>query len=222
MDKEQAQQIIKAAFAIGGWSIPDSFDARSVAERLLPLDYVTAQDWIDTTIENGGDTRDFGRMIEQLRRLSGKTTVSEWAEKRESFFTRLGENDQMFRDIFGAAADMVQMYVDEKFAHYRYLSMKYPYTGPVENIEWYQTMKSMMMPAVGSRDPHLRSSVQNHVLAVLEVDGVWRDRILEFAKRPYGDQTKTIGRHISDTGEYYGMPKNVFGLLRNLADTLKV
>ena len=105
MDKEQAQQIIKAAFAIGGWSIPDSFDARSVAERLLPLDYVTAQDWIDTTIENGGDTRDFGRMIEQLRRLSGKTTVSEWAEKRESFFTRLGENDQMVRDIFGAAFD---------------------------------------------------------------------------------------------------------------------
>jgi hypothetical protein len=220
MNKEQADKVIKAAFAIdGGRTAPDSFDAESVAKRLAPFDYVAAQQWIDYQIDNGGNPRDFGRMIESLRRETDSIPIDTWEETRRTSAEQLKQQDQCWQATFGSAADLVRMFADEKIRKYRYRTFRYAHLAP--SINWHDDIMHMMRPTVGSADLKVIHNAQNYVLEVLEITGVWRDRVLELAKKPYGDRTKTIGRKLNDDGEPSGMPEKVYSLIANLSAQLK-
>lgn len=219
MNEAQAAQLIEYAFSVKGFAVPANYYADGVVEALKPYGYDSARRLIDGYINDGADPRDFSRIIERLRRESGNIELDDFDSKNVAGYRLQKEYDAIWQDVFGSAADIVRVFADEKVRKYRYRTFRYNHLAP--SIKWHDEIMHAMRPAVGTTDLKVKHNAQNYVLEVLEITGVWRDRVLELAKKPYGDRTKTIGRKLNDDGEPSGMPEKVYSLLTNLSAQLK-
>jgi hypothetical protein len=219
MEQVEAKAIVAKAFQLEGRTFPANYDPATVGSRLLPFDYEAAKQWLDNAINNRQKPTDFARMIADLRTEFDAMPVDKWEETRRASAEQLKQQDQCWQATFGSAADLVRMFADEKIRKYRYRTFRYAHLAP--SINWHDDIMHMMRPVVGSADLKVIHNAQNYVLEVLEITGVWRDRVLELAKKPYGDRTKTIGRKLNDDGEPSGMPEKVYSLIANLSAQLK-